>query len=113
MRFDACPGKTTYRLCIAAADRRCLGSYPEVLGQASLRLRMSHPWQDCSGAVDHEFHKFDEMGICTVHDGDAMRSNSKIDDGEATEENIIDHENGVLANLVPGRVEVTGGIPSI
>jgi hypothetical protein len=110
MRFDACPGKTTYHLCIAAADRRRLGSYPEVLGQASLQLRMSHPWRDHRGAVDHELHKFDEsheMRIGMVHDGDATCSNFTIDGGEAAEENIIEHENGVLANPVPGRAEVT------
>jgi hypothetical protein len=28
--------------------------------------------------------------------------------GEAAEENVIEHKNGVLANPVPGRVEVMG-----
>ena len=49
LRYDAYPGKTAHHLCIAAADRQRLGSYPKVLGQASLQLRPSHPWRDRSG----------------------------------------------------------------
>jgi hypothetical protein len=59
-------------------------------------------------AVDHKLHKLDEIGIGTVHDSDATRSDLTIDGGEAAEENVIKHKNGVLANPVPGRVEVSG-----
>ena len=42
------------------------------------------------------------------YDGDATRSDLAIDGGEAAKENLIRHKDGVLANPVPGRVEVTG-----
>jgi hypothetical protein len=49
------------------------------------------------------------MGIGTVHNGDATHGDLTIDGGEAAEENenVIEHKNGILANPVPGRVEMT------
>jgi hypothetical protein len=73
----------------------------KVLGQAFLQLHMSHPCRIT--AVDH---KLDEIGIGTVHGGDAMRSDLTIDGGETAEENVIEHTNGVSANSQAGRAYV-------
>jgi hypothetical protein len=59
-------------------------------------------------AVDHKLHKFDEVGIGTVHDGDATRSDLTINGGEAAGKDVIEHKNGILTYPFPGRVEVTG-----
>jgi len=37
-----------------------------------------------------------------------MHSNLMINGGEAAKVNVMEHENSILANLVPGRVEVMG-----
>jgi hypothetical protein len=50
-------------------------------------------------------HKF---GIGTLQDCSAMRSDLTIDGGEAAEESVIEHKDSILANPVPGRVEVMG-----
>jgi hypothetical protein len=94
MRFGTYPGKTSHHLCIAAADRRRLGNYPKVLGHASLQLRTVRLTLDRMAAIDHKLDKLDEMGIGTLHDGDATRSDFTI---ETAEENVIEHKNGVLA----------------
>jgi hypothetical protein len=52
-----------------------------------------------------KLHKLGEIGIGTVHDGDATRSDLTIDGGEVAEENVIEHKHGILTNPVPGRVE--------
>jgi hypothetical protein len=61
--------KSTHHPCTTAADQRHRGSYPEVLDQASFRLHKSRPWR--VAPIDHKLHEFDEIGIGTVHDGDA------------------------------------------
>jgi phosphoribosylformylglycinamidine (FGAM) synthase PurS component len=68
-----------------------------------LQLRTFHPWRD-----RNKLHKLDEIGIGTVHDGDTTRSDLTIDGGETAKENVIEHKDSVLANPVPGRIEVTG-----
>src|ERR1700747_2153289 len=87
--------KTSHHLCIAVAGRRRLGSYPKVLGQASLQLRTPH-----LGRIVAVDHKLDEGGIGTVRDA---QSDLTADGGEVAEENAIEHENGGLANPVLGR----------
>jgi hypothetical protein len=57
------------------------------------------------GKISHHLG-LNGTGIGTAHDGDA-RSDLKINGGEAAEENVIEHNNGTLAKLVPGRVKMT------
>ena len=45
--------------------------------------------------VDHKLHKLDELGIGTIHDCDAARSDLMIGCGEAAEDNVIEYKNGV------------------
>jgi hypothetical protein len=70
--------------------------------------------------IDHKLHEFDEVGIRTVHDGDATGGDLRIDSGEAAEENIIEHEESVLTDPIPRGVEMAslraskmGWMPSV
>jgi hypothetical protein len=55
--------------------------------------------------IDHKLHEFDEIGIGTVHDGDATGSDLIVDSGEVAEGNIVEHEESVLTDPIPRGVE--------
>jgi hypothetical protein len=56
--------------------------------------------------IDHKLHEFDEVGIRTVHNGDATGGDLRIDSGEVAKENIIEHEESVLMDPIPRGVEM-------
>src|SRR6266702_2464553 len=59
-------------------------------------------------AVDHELHELDEIGVGAIHDSDTTSSDFAVHVSKASEEDIVEHENRVLTNPVPGRIEVAG-----
>jgi phosphoribosylformylglycinamidine (FGAM) synthase PurS component len=58
-------------------------------------------------SIDHKLHEFDEIGVSAVHNGDTAGSDLTVDGSETAEQNIIEHEESILTNPVPRRVEVT------
>ena len=58
--------------------------------------------------VDVVLHVRDQVGIRTVHDGNAASGNLTIDGSQAAEDDVVEHEQSVLSNPVPRRVEMTG-----
>ena len=56
--------------------------------------------------VNVVLHVCEEFGIRTVHDLDATRGDLTIDSGEATKDDVVEHEKGILTDPVPGRIEV-------
>src|ERR1700761_449737 len=59
-------------------------------------------------AVDHEFHKLDEIRVGTIHDSDTTSSDFTVHGGKTSKEDIVEHENRILTNPVPGRIKVAG-----
>jgi hypothetical protein len=47
--------------------------------------------------INHRLHKLQEVGVGTVHDGDAMGSNLTIDSGESAKTNVVEYES-ILTN---------------
>ena len=70
----------------------------ELVGLSALRIAL----------IDVVLHVRNQVGIRTVHDRNAARGDLTIDSGEATKDDVIEHEKSVLTNPVPGRVEVAG-----
>ena len=56
--------------------------------------------------VDVILHIIHEIGIRTVHDSDAASGDFAIDSGETAEDDVVEHEEGILTDPVPRGVEV-------
>ena len=57
--------------------------------------------------IDGVLHVLQERKVCTVHDQNVTSSNLAINSSQATEDDVVEHEQGVLINPIPRRVEVS------
>ena len=93
----------------AVVDQLLAELFGKLVGLATLRVAL----------IDIVLHIGDEFGVSTVHDLDAASSNFSIDSGEATKDDVVEHEKGILTDPVPRRVEVAsledveGGLDTI
>ena len=51
--------------------------------------------------IDVVLHVRDQVGIRTVHDGNAASSDLTVDGSKAAEDDVVEHEQSILANPVP------------
>ena len=58
--------------------------------------------------VDVVLYVRDEFRVHVVHDGDTASSDLVIHSGKTTENDVIEHEQSVLMDPVPRRIEVAG-----
>jgi hypothetical protein len=98
MRFDA------YRWKACSPQRRLTEHWPATprqLSTCSVLLCSCIYLIIWRGRTDR-LHELDEIGVGAVHDSDATWIDITTDGDEAPEENVVEHEDGDLADSIPG-----------
>ena len=62
----------------------------------------------CITLIDIVLHIHQQVRIGMVEESDALSDDFTVHSGEVTEDNVVVHDESILANPVPGRVKAMG-----